>query len=384
MLFIHPPDHIKRTLTKLCLSLLIASTILVTSYAAKSADNKKQISNLQSRITKLQQTLSQNQVRRQQATKRLAQTETNLGNLNKQLSRINTQLTQAKGSIRTLSRQLSNNQKKLSSQQEILTDQLKHLYALGRQPNLKLLLNPDKANTTSRLLTYYHYLQKALKTQLKALNTTRAQIHNNQYARQQQITRLLQLKQNLSQTHHTQLSMQKIRQKLINTLNENIQSNQAQIEQLLQNKKNLEHTIKRLKPQIPNNQHFKQLRGKLPWPINGKLQQRFNQIIDNSQLRTTGVVIRATLNQPVKAVASGRIIFARWLSGYGLLIIIDHGGGYLTLYGRNHSLLKQVGDDVKQGDIISLAGKSGGYAKPGLYFALRHRKQPLSPSKWCS
>lgn len=354
------------------------------AYSANAPAKKKQIKNLQSRISQLQQTLTQNQTRRRQATLRLAKTETSLGKLNQQLNHINTQLAQAKGNIRTLNAQLSKNQKKLQSQQDILTDQLKHLYALGRQPNLKLLLNPDNANTTSRLLTYYHYLQQALQSQLNALNTTRAQIHNNQSARQQQITRLMQLKQNLNRTHNKQVSMQKTRKKLINTLNANIHSNQSQINHLLQNKKNLEHTLKTLKPQTPNNQHFKQLRGKLPWPIKGALQQRFNQVIDNSQLRTTGIVIHAKLNQPVKSIADGQVIFARWLSGYGLLIIIDHGGGYLTLYGRNHSLLKQVGDHVKKGDTISLAGKSGGYTKPGLYFALRHRKQALNPSKWCS
>jgi septal ring factor EnvC (AmiA/AmiB activator) len=119
------------------------------------------------------------------------------------------------------------------------------------------------------------------------------------------------------------------------------------------------------------------------WPTKGHILDYFGTKIYHSELRWSGILIKAPENQKVHAIANGKIVFANWLPGYGLLLIINHGHGYMSLYGRDHSLKKKVGDMVKKGDVIATVGKSGGYRHSALYFAIRHNAEPLSPKKWC-
>lgn len=132
-----------------------------------------------------------------------------------------------------------------------------------------------------------------------------------------------------------------------------------------------------------SNKNFALLRGKLPWPTKGTVLHYFNTTIAKSELKSTAELISAPDEQPVYSVAPGVVVFSKWLEGYGLLIIINHGEGYMTLYGRNHSLYKHEGDQVAAGDLIATVGQSGGYEKPALYFAIRYNAKPLDPNQWC-
>lgn len=129
---------------------------------------------------------------------------------------------------------------------------------------------------------------------------------------------------------------------------------------------------------------FAEARGKLPWPINGRLLARFGEARgDDERSRWDGVMISATAGSQVRAVHGGRVVFADWLRGSGLLVILDHGNGYLTLYGHNQSLLKEAGDIVKAGEAIATAGNSGGQDTAALYFAIRQQGRPSDPAQWC-
>ena len=128
---------------------------------------------------------------------------------------------------------------------------------------------------------------------------------------------------------------------------------------------------------------FYKKRGHLIWPTTGRIKHHFGTQIGQSELKWNGVLIEASQGQTVHAVAPGKVIFAKWLQGYGLLLIIDHGNGYMTLYGRNQSLLKKVGDWVKTNTTIATAGQTGGFSQSALYFSLRHNAKPLNPEKWC-
>ena len=128
---------------------------------------------------------------------------------------------------------------------------------------------------------------------------------------------------------------------------------------------------------------FHERRGHLPWPTRGSIVAHFGTSIENSELLWNGVLLQAPESQPVYAIAAGTIVFADWLTGFGLLLIIDHGGDYLTLYARNHALYKKVGETVQPGHRIADVGKSGGFEKSGLYFEIRKHGRPLDPEKWC-
>lgn len=169
-----------------------------------------------------------------------------------------------------------------------------------------------------------------------------------------------------------------------------MQTKDQQLNTLLANKQALEQLVTQLNTPSPKtpvyqqpSQPFVNMQGKLTWPTVGQITQRFGSSVDQTSVTSEGVFISAPQNQPVRAVYPGRVIFAGWLRGIGMLIILDHGNGYMTLYGHDHSLFKKVGDVVKAGDEIADVGFSGGDQKSGLYFQIRANGQPLNPETWC-
>ncbi|MEJ2322326.1 MAG: peptidoglycan DD-metalloendopeptidase family protein, partial [Gammaproteobacteria bacterium] len=135
-------------------------------------------------------------------------------------------------------------------------------------------------------------------------------------------------------------------------------------------------------PAVPESVAFKSRKGKLPWPVKGRMVQRFGETMKGG-VTLEGIVIESHEGEDVRAVHGGEVIFADWLRGYGLLLIVDHGDGYMTLYGYNQSLLKNVGDPVEAGEIVSLAGVSGGRRNAAVYFAIRKGASPVNPLSWC-
>ena len=168
-------------------------------------------------------------------------------------------------------------------------------------------------------------------------------------------------------------------------ISEGISNKNIKLQQLLRNKERLEAMINALQRESTQaSQGFSKKRGGLNLPTDGIISTRFGTQIEQSELRWTGVLIRAKENSPVHAIAGGKVVFAKWMEGYGLLMIIDHGGGYMSLYGRNHYLYKKTGDHVRAGEEIAAVGNSGGFEQPALYFGLRHNGQAVDPLTWCT
>ena len=180
------------------------------------------------------------------------------------------------------------------------------------------------------------------------------------------------------------------RETIIANLDRQLKKQGTHLSQLEENARNLSQLIESLAdilteaptPSVPHKK-FAQMKGKLAWPVKGKVQKLFGRPKPPSNLRWQGVVIQAPMGNNVRAVSHGRIAFADWLRGMGNLIIIDHGNGYLSLYGHNQSLYKEAGEWVEAGDIIASIGNSGGQKKPGLYFEIRKKGKPQNPSRWC-
>ena len=129
---------------------------------------------------------------------------------------------------------------------------------------------------------------------------------------------------------------------------------------------------------------FKTLRGKLPWPVRGSLKRSFGSRRNEAEQAIQGVILKAPMGKQVRAIAHGRVVFADWLRGFGLMVIVDHGGGYMSLYGHNQSLKREPGEWIAAGDSLATVGDSGGKSGPGLYFEIRRDGRPQNPTKWCS
>ena len=281
------------------------------------------------------------------------------------------------------------------SQQEVeldheiaqLGDQVRAAYMSGNQERLKLLLNQQDPATLGRLMTYYSYLNEHRSNNI---NTVTDRIRELADLRSEVATEEARLTK-IAESRYAELSRlnnaQEKRQSLLASLHQRISTEGGEIERLASQEKDLARLIAELTSilsdyPISSENPFSEHKGRLTWPVAGTLLHDFGQPRVGGGLRWNGVVLTAPRGREVRAIYHGRVAFADWLAGLGLLVIIDHGDGYMTLYGYNESILKNTGDWVAPGDVIATVGDSGGQQNAGLYFEIRKGTQPVNPRQW--
>ncbi|HVV69691.1 MAG TPA: peptidoglycan DD-metalloendopeptidase family protein [Gammaproteobacteria bacterium] len=368
----------------------IAALLLCINTHALATDNAKNLLQLQTQIQNLKRDLTTQQSSREQLLQSLAQAETNLGQLNSAHKKNTIALHKQKMLLSSLQQQQLQYRKSLVQQQQHIAQQIRAAYLLSQQNYLKMLLNQEDITLVNRNLTYYHYFIQQRLNLINQLNTTLNQLSINQQAIIQHTADLSTLLAEQQQQILQIKSNQQQRKEILQQLNAVLTSKYQQLNVLQANKQALETVVQKLQSQpttsnvaFTHYQSFSQAQGKLNWPTKGKIISHFNSPIDNSELKTNGVIIAAKEGQNVYAIAPGKVIFSEWLAGYGLLLIVDHGHNFMTLYGRNASLNKAVGDHVTAGELLATVGKSGGYSQPALYFEIRKQGKPLNPEKWC-
>lgn len=361
--------------------------IIVCSWIGATDAHTNKVKSLEKRIDSMQSLIQKDVQKRNQLEDQLKHLELSAGLIDSKLQLTHQQLKRQHTVLSSLARQATTLNQKIKTQQQILAYELRTEYILGSQPKLKMLLGQSDMRNIKRNLTYYQYLNKSQSKALTDLQNTLDQIESNKQQQSQQHAKLKKLakQQSIQSTLHHKL--QNNRLKLIKKISKSIHKHNATLTTLTKNKRQLEKTLSQLEvnTNIANSQgkQFNQLHGRLAWPTQGRIENVFGQKIEASQLSWSGILIKAKEDKPIYAIADGKVVYAKWLSGYGLLIILSHGSGYMTLYGRTHSIYKQVGDQVHAGEMIATVGKSGGYKSPALYFAIRHNAKPLNPIKWC-
>lgn len=276
----------------------------------------------------------------------------------------------------------------LKAQREELAALLRSAYALGHNEELKLLLQQDDVAALARVLAYHRYFQRA---QVGHINTLRddlkrlADVQDSIVAATQELTATRDTRDAEAKKLETERAE---RVRLVAAIDAKLKDQGARIAALGKDEAALDQLLERLRDvfadipkQLSGEAPFASSRGKLAWPLQGKVVTAFGAT-DESGRRSSGVLLAAKTGGAVHAIAHGRIVFADWMRGYGLLIIVDHGDGYLSLYGCNESLLKDVGDWVDAGETIATSGASGGQKTPGLYFELRVKGQAVDPRGW--
>ena len=369
--------------------LLLSSNMLYAEETSKKHLKEQELKQLRQDIDTLKNKLKQQQSEKSQLENDIHNAEQKIADNARQLFSTQTDINTLDSLLAKLNKTLAMHNQQLLEQQQLLSGQLQASYAIGRQETLKLLLNQQDPATISRIMTYYDYFNKARSQQIAQVNKLLKKISNNKQA-------ISLTRQNLNDKHYRlneekrQLQKkQNIRNELVAQLSEEIVSQDKQLETLLNDKKNLSLLINKIKQalqdidKIPTQKSFKKQRGKLYWPAKGKVKKLFNHWRSIGKVKWQGHIIRATEGTPVHAVYYGRIAYADWLRGYGLITIIDHGDGYMSLYGHNQTLLKEVGDWVENNEIIATIGSSGGVQKAGLYFEIRYNGKPSNPSYWC-
>ena len=386
-------SHLKcKKLIGILLFFLMAWALVIAATPNEPTNNSQNnLKKINQQVDQLKQQITQKKQTYSELQEDLKKIELHYGTTTQLLETTNQKLESEKNSLVNLNDKVKSNRNTITQQQKQLLAQLQAAYILGNQPYLKILLEQNEATTSSQLIHYFHFLTEYQVELIENLKHQILLLQVNEQARQQhyQALQSLEDKQNKEQQ---QLSLLKNnRSHLIIQINHSIQNKNQQLKQLEANQEELEKTLNQLHEspihELTENfiggKDLVSLKGHLPWPTAGHIENSFGSLMDEGGLRWDGVLINAQLNQPVYAVADGEVVFAKWLMGYGLLMIIKHGHGYMTLYGRNHLLYKKPGDKVRAGDLIATVGQTGGFDTPELYFAIRYNAQPLDPSKWC-
>ena len=270
-------------------------------------------------------------------------------------------------------------------QEKVLAQQLRTAYTSGNHDYIKLILNQENPAKVLRTLTYYNYLNVAKIKEIDQFQLTLTQLLKVTTDLQEKMTLLSQLKAQQNQQKLTLQQSKKRRSSTLASLNKELLSSQQQLAKLAVEEENLVAALQQLtslvKPQIKLS-GLSQLKKKLRWPVKGNLVRRYGSQ-KQGYLKWKGVLMTAPLGRQVQTIHNGTVLFADWLKGYGLVTVIDHGDGYMSLYAHNQTLLKNTGDRVESGESIALVGQSGGQSRPGLYFEIRHLGKAVNPMIWC-
>jgi len=276
---------------------------------------------------------------------------------------------------------------KLHIEKTKLKKELYAIYLLNHYSYTKIILN-NNMNQIPRLIIYNKYLANYRLTILSKLTKILHTLERNKKLKKNELYELNKYKLEKSNTLSELNHIKAKRERLLYKIKKKMRHDKTKLEILINNKKHLETIIKKLKLEHISeafSKPFNKLKKKLPFPIKSKLlTSHFGEKILHSQLTQTGMIIKATTGSPIRAIANGKVVFSQWLNGYGLLIIINHGHGYMSLYGRCELLYKKVGDIVTKGEKIGLVGNTGGFNYSSLYFGIRHNGKAINPTKWCS
>jgi len=269
-----------------------------------------------------------------------------------------------------------------------MSKDLRMLQHQGTNSPAKLLLNTEDPSSLPRTIYFHKRVQHARERKLEEINATRQTLETQQKKLKLEQQQFAQLQEGLTREKKSLDQKQKQRQRTLAELKKEINSESNKLERRQQEAVNLQQLItqlnQRLKSADKDRKGFGKQKGKLKWPTAGKLVHQFNQKrSENGQLRWQGIVMRGIQGQAVNAVFSGQVVYSDWMTGFGNLLMIDHGGGYLSLYGHNQALLKSAGDSVNKGEQIATLGNSGGELEDALYFEIRHHNKPINPSIWC-
>lgn len=381
-------------------ALLLASLILPASAAPKP-----ELQELRGRIDALQKELDSKEGARTDASDALKTSERAISDINYRLRDLATQQQDANATLADLAQQKENRQQKIVAEQVLLGKLLYQQYQSGQRDQLKILLNQENPNQAARQLRYYAYLARARNEMLENLRDHLAKLQLLTQATESKQAELAEIRAEQDQQKQQLVAQQQAKKKLVARLAQQIGRQRTELTQLQRNEKQLTQLIERLAkqqqarkktaraprrdatPEQPGSSQPLALAqprtGKLPLPVRGELVGRFGSPRQDSGAPWRGLFIRSAAGQEVHTIADGRVVFADWLRGFGNLIIIDHGKGYMSLYGNNESLFKHAGENVRGGDVIASTGNSGGNQETGLYFELRFQSRPFDPLTWC-
>lgn len=367
---------------------LLLALVVYSPWLAAAAPSKAELEALKSRISELSKEQAKELRERDSLQADLREAELRISRLAREQRQLESREAEALQKLRTLEKEQAALARDKKTQLDWLARTVRASYQSGRQERLKLLLNQEQPDQIARLMRYQEYYQRARTDRLNAVKAELVELQavSQRVANARDV--LLEKRTAIEKLAAQQEGAQKKRQQSLAALNRSLDSRGSNIDQLKSDQQRLTKLLEEMRrsfddiPADLGGKPFGKLAGKLPWPLPGRITTGYNSRREGA-LRWQGVILGAPGGTPVRAIHPGRVVFADWLRGYGLLTIVDHGDGYLSLYGYNQALLREVGEWVAAGDSLALAGNSGGNMASGLYFEIRHRGKAVNPTRWC-
>lgn len=372
------------------LSFLYLLVLLVAGIGIVEARNEAELAQLRQRIESVQKSLERDQAERDQLAQDMLAVERNIGQITREVRELRGKVKAQGLRVDELKQEQAQGERELAQRLQALRKQMRAAYIIGRNGQTQMLLNLDDAQKVGRVLVYYDYLQRAQTTAIQAIAARGAELEalserllaeldSLAAARAQQEAALRTLRQERSRRNEV---LQQLRQRIADESGElkRLQADERSIRNLIES---VQETLSELPPEPRySDKPFATLRGKLPWPARGKLLASYGQTKAGGRLNWNGHWISAAEGSAVRAVARGRVAYVGWLHRYGLIVLVEHDGGYYSLYGHAQGASVAVGEAIRGGQVLATAGTSGGHDQAGVYFELRKGTEPINPKLW--
>lgn len=370
-------------------ALLTLALLAGPAWAEESfTERAERLEALRGKIETIRAELREHSGREDELTAALRDIDTRIGRQEAALSDLRERIRAAEAEVAAARERYRAAADRLERHRRFLADQVRVAYTTGREEYLRLLLNQEDPNRLDRILVYYDYLSEARAARIRTALTALEELRSLRATLDERVARLRRLEREQAETVAALAADRDERAAVLARVRERIEASGDELARLKENEQRLARLVDSLERQladIPEDaadpRPFQASRGTLGWPVDGSVLARFGTR-RSAGMQWSGLLIGAESGAPVRAVSHGRVVFSDWLRGVGLLIIIDHGDGYMTLYGHNQSLYREVGDWVRAGEVIATVGATGGQARSGLYFEVRAGGEPVNPLTW--
>jgi septal ring factor EnvC (AmiA/AmiB activator) len=371
-----------------CLAILLVATG-ASANDSNPAKAEADLKAVRAQMEKVRAELQRDAGKRDQLTRELEETEKTVGTARGSLDKLRRERAIHTARRAELAGKRRAEETALASDRAALERQVRAAYAIGPQEPLKLLLNQKNPAQVGRMIDYYRFFGRFRARQIEEIKRHLGELTALDAALAEEEARLLALEEQQKGELSRLTAARERRGRALVSLEAETKNRAKEMERLKEQQGGLEKLVRELRRALErvekfptdSKDAFAKLRGKLAWPAAGKLSASFGQIRAGG-VKWDGVLVAGSQGSPVRAVYHGRVVYADWLSGLGLLTIIDHGDGYLSLYGHNERLYKEVGERVTAGDTIATVGDSGGRSSPALYFEIRKGGRPVDPRPW--
>jgi len=367
------------------ISTLYLLGIMCFSLPAVAEDQSKQLSSVKKQIAQQKSTILKVSKKRQALNRQLKKSDIAIAAVAKSINSTNKALKATEKKLAKLNRQQKILDLAKQKQEDVLSIQLKTAYTSGHHDYVKMLLNQEDTSKVQQNITYYQYLNDARMVEIEKFQKTIAKLEVIASTQAQQVIKLKALQEKQQVQKKALEKNKKQRQKTLASLRKELLTKQQQLAKLEDEEASLKKALEqlaRLSKKTYDLNGLAKLKRKLSWPVKGKIKHNYGSR-KQGYLKWKGVLLSSKIGTQVNTIHDGTILFSDWLKGYGLVTVVDHGKGYMSLYGHNQTLLKNVGDKVVSGEPIALVGQSGGQNQAGLYFEIRYRGKAVNPKLWC-